>query len=371
MVEKYLDEMYGAFGAETPFFVTVHLGLLLSPILESYGELLTKPLAFIVENQNETESIFKIFSVFGDGCCVSASGVRNVKKIVEADSGYPVFIMGRNDVQTEALLERVSEDILVRGDTFGQGTRPVIFVFQEILPPQFRKKCIQIPVKLTSNFRGVRNTETKFVDLFGTRIVQNMSAIDLVLKKKSDDCMDPFQSWLQTAFRIITIFYDDVFEPEKRREFARFWEYTKISNYATICLEAADNNSLIEIVREAIYKWRAESNFSNMKNRYERLGISDAEEAILVDDKYYYFPEPLFRRACGKLLTSYSMIQIKSALVEAEILDKNNIHSNFTVKLSVKMETGGERIRVMQIKRDFLDVVGELDFSTLCENGGE
>lgn len=101
----------------------------------------------------------------------------------------------------------------------------------------------------------------------------------------------------------------------------------------------------------------------------ELAEVNQKPQAILWDDDVYYFPERLFRCACGSLLETVSFLEIKREMMLQGFLRCHKISDgNFTVKKVIVNSFGCKtRLRFLAIERDFFDFDGEL---TLAERKG-
>lgn len=90
------------------------------------------------------------------------------------------------------------------------------------------------------------------------------------------------------------------------------------------------------------------------------------QQAILWDDEFYYFPEKVFRYACGSLLEMVSFLEIKREMAAQGVLRCNKISDgNYTVKKTIINAYSCEvRQRFIAIRREFFDREGAL---TLAE----
>lgn len=98
----------------------------------------------------------------------------------------------------------------------------------------------------------------------------------------------------------------------------------------------------------------------------ELAGANQKSEAILWDEKVYYFPENLFRCACGLLLDMVSFPEIKREMAKQGFLRCHKISDgNYTIKKTIVNSYGCKvRQRFIAIEREFFDVDGDL---TLAE----
>lgn len=132
--------------------------------------------------------------------------------------------------------------------------------------------------------------------------------------------------------------------------------------------------SLGELAVDALYHWQEKTMFGDL------IELPDVDEDmklhiekhIFFDDLYVYFTNDMFSDITKQLQSTYAFIRLKSALREEGILCSD--HSDtYTAKMryyDVKCDCP-RRKRMLRLRRDKLNRVGDIDFVELCLQSGE
>ena len=110
------------------------------------------------------------------------------------------------------------------------------------------------------------------------------------------------------------------------------------------------------------------------RKKVEGLAIEDLKLHIFWDCNYYYLPPAIFEALCKPLAENGGMAQIKIMLTEAGLLipeKGSNGRNYFTPKVELITAMGyRERVRMIRLSRDKVDLPGDLSFKEIMETRG-
>ncbi len=224
---------------------------------------------------------------------------------------------------------------------------------RELTIPLLVKESDQLKL-CDSKFQDKMNEIRKFIRSNPEVVVRELQIV------KSQRRFD--QSDLETAFRasaaVCLEFFrnthsvDDVIMERRKME-------TQIRSYVQESLELYEEVDMLNVIRNTCDQYLSmDANYIIGKIEYvdkvTEKAIKDGD-AIIYDEDFYYICNPLFRKACGKLLETVSFIKIKWELKKGEVLVCNRTSENsFTIKKSYLNDRGEEcRERFLKLKKHF------------------
>lgn len=142
-------------------------------------------------------------------------------------------------------------------------------------------------------------------------------------------------------------------------ETEKFWQFFLKETQERIrkVTEFADGIEIEEMLRKLLWQFLEEHSDISICDIDEVDGQAESAvrqaKAILFDDEFYYFPEPLFKTIIRPLLDSVNLTTVKMLLKNIGILECNK--AEYTVKkLYTNVFGAKRRIRVMKFRKDFL-----------------
>lgn len=252
------------------------------------------------------------------------------------------------------------------------GFTPVILV-HSFIPEHLRDSCrlivlerklefLDVDIQLGKSFKNFVHKKPEFLE----KNIELFKSSEFYLQHKWDEEMDMA---LEASANAFCGFYRLEHTEEESEGL-----HTYFRGLVEALLEWEEHFSgewdILDAVRNVIENYLEE-------NAEVKMGSKDAVEgdlaeanqnsqAILWDDAFYYFPEKLFRYACGSLLEMVSFPEIKREMAEQGFLRCHKIaDGNFTIKKTI-VNVYGHRVRqrFIVIERGFFDLEGEL---TLAE----
>lgn len=175
-------------------------------------------------------------------------------------------------------------------------------------------------------------------------------------KRDSDS---PLFANLLAASRVYVAFYRDTHTDKETAAFKAEVE-REIRRCVQRAEELAEEYDAADAIKATINRYFSQNRnfgiFDVCEVNGRVLKAVKSGQAILFDEKFYYVCEPLFKKACGSLLTVLSHIQIKKILREEGILVCNRTeNTNFTVKKVLVNEKGQSlRERFIKLGKEFL-----------------
>lgn len=323
-------------------------------VFDDYGPVIGQGLIFIADDQFAARTYADACSRFTD-CDVFQVNLRNYQKQNYKNYNAAILLLAKESVEKvdEFLDNQEFFPIVIAGGILPEDLRTGHYVF--------RLLAHVIENSLTLAFRDHVATIKKYL----------ITNIDVVCKairltESSEAYLEYSQYRKYAPYR--SLLYRLIAVGEIHRTYLRSSEGEKVERsfyekYIKNCLhfldgisETSDDQDVQLFVAHALWQAIDDRDIYDVisldQMNQELLDLYASETIILYDDEFYYVDEEDFKSLCYPLLESFSWLELKHKLAEANLIEK--ARAGFTFKKSITVGTETTRIRVMKLHKEFL-----------------